>query len=72
MNAATMAGLQGLPGGATTAPRWILGLPAMLTTWLQRARQRRQLGQLEDWQLRDIGITREAAANEARKPFWVI
>jgi uncharacterized protein YjiS (DUF1127 family) len=44
----------------------------MLTTWLQRARQRRQLGQLEDWQLRDIGITREAVANEARKPFWVI
>ncbi|MCP5430924.1 MAG: DUF1127 domain-containing protein [Chromatiaceae bacterium] len=38
--------------------------------WLQRARQRRQLSQLADWQLDDIGISRNAAQTEAAKTFW--
>ncbi len=34
------------------------------------ARQRRQLAQLPDYLLKDIGISRADALNEAEKPFW--
>lgn len=37
---------------------------------LDRSRQRRALGRLDDHLLRDIGISRAAAAREARQPFW--
>ena len=36
----------------------------------ERYRQRRQLMELDDRQLKDIGITREQAEQEARKPIW--
>ena len=36
----------------------------------ERYRQRRQLLEMDDRQLKDIGITREQAEQEARKPFW--
>jgi uncharacterized protein YjiS (DUF1127 family) len=39
--------------------------------WRERARQRRRLSQLDDHFLRDIGLTRAEAEEEARKPFWV-
>jgi uncharacterized protein YjiS (DUF1127 family) len=39
-------------------------------TWLERSRQRRQLCELNDYMLRDIGITRAEAWFEADKPFW--
>jgi uncharacterized protein YjiS (DUF1127 family) len=39
--------------------------------WIERSRQRRALSDLDDRQLRDIGLSREAAQAEARKPFWV-
>ena len=35
-----------------------------------RYRQRRQLMEMDDRQLKDIGITREQAEQEARKPIW--
>jgi uncharacterized protein YjiS (DUF1127 family) len=38
--------------------------------WNDRARQRRQLGELSDQMLRDIGLTRADAWAEADKPFW--
>jgi uncharacterized protein YjiS (DUF1127 family) len=38
--------------------------------WLERARQRRQLAQLSDYMLRDIGLTRADAWAESEKPFW--
>jgi len=41
-----------------------------LQRWLQRYRSRRLLLQLDRGQLKDIGITREEALEEARKPFW--
>ena len=43
---------------------------ATLGRWLQRAAQRRALAALDDHRLRDIGVTRQAAAREARRPFW--
>ncbi|MCB1773104.1 MAG: DUF1127 domain-containing protein [Gammaproteobacteria bacterium] len=45
-------------------------LQRQLLTWWQRARQRRQLAEMEDWQLRDIGLARETAQREAARPFW--
>lgn len=38
--------------------------------WSERARQRRQLAELSDAMLRDIGLTRADASAEADKPFW--
>lgn len=51
--------------GATGARLW-----ALVLIWRQRARQRRQLAELSDRQLSDIGIDRLQAAQEAGKPFW--
>lgn len=41
-----------------------------LTTWRQRAVERRQLLALDGRILKDIGISRVDAVNEASKPFW--
>jgi uncharacterized protein YjiS (DUF1127 family) len=43
---------------------------AVLCTWQHRRRSRRALRQLEERMLKDIGLSREAAAREASKPFW--
>ena len=47
------------------AAAWML-----FATWIQRARQRNALAQLDDHLLHDIGITRLDAARECGKPFW--
>ncbi len=41
-----------------------------LTTWVTRARTRQALAKLEPWQLRDVGLTPEQAADEASRVFW--
>ena len=38
--------------------------------WAERSRQRRKLLELDEYRLRDIGLTREQAEAEARRPFW--
>jgi uncharacterized protein YjiS (DUF1127 family) len=41
--------------------------------WIERSRQRRQLGELaelNDYLLKDIGVSREEAKREAEKRFW--
>jgi uncharacterized protein YjiS (DUF1127 family) len=45
------------------------GCEAVLT-WAERGRQRRQLAELNDYMLRDIGLTRADVAAETGKPFW--
>ncbi|MES9871064.1 MAG: DUF1127 domain-containing protein [Sedimenticola sp.] len=47
---------------------WFLGRQVAYS--YQLTRQRRQLAQLSDDQLRDIGISRSDAQREARRPFW--
>ena len=42
----------------------------MIKRWIERTRQRRALGSLDDAMLRDIGITRADAARECEKSFW--
>ena len=41
-----------------------------LKKYREASRQRRQLAQLPDYLLKDIGITRADALKEADKPFW--
>jgi len=38
--------------------------------WYRRQLQRRYLKEMEPRLLADIGITRQVADKEARKPFW--
>jgi uncharacterized protein YjiS (DUF1127 family) len=42
----------------------------LLATWRQRARQRRQLAELDERALRDLGLSHADAFREATKPFW--
>jgi uncharacterized protein YjiS (DUF1127 family) len=46
------------------------GLPGLIGEWIHRIESRRELASLSDCALRDIGITRVDAINEASKPFW--
>lgn len=41
--------------------------------WIEQQRQRRRIGELaelNDYLLKDIGVSREEAMREAKKPFW--
>jgi uncharacterized protein YjiS (DUF1127 family) len=42
----------------------------LIGAWIERSRQRKALATLDDYLLRDIGITRVDAARECDKPFW--
>lgn len=50
--------------------RLLQGAFDALLTWQDRVRQRRHLAGLDDHMLRDMGLTRGGAAQEAGKPFW--
>ena len=43
---------------------------ACVTNWATRRRTRLTLRGLDDWQLRDVGLTPDAAHREAQKVFW--
>jgi uncharacterized protein YjiS (DUF1127 family) len=45
-------------------------LAGMIASWLDRRQGRRDLSELDDRLLADVGISREDALWEARKPFW--
>ncbi|TCO70899.1 DUF1127 domain-containing protein [Rhodovulum euryhalinum] len=46
------------------------GLVRRISLGLCAAHQRRRLADLDDAMLRDIGLTREQARAEARRPVW--
>ena len=52
------------------ARRWMRRAVDAVLIWHERARERRQLMELSDHMLRDIGISRSDAIGEAEKPFW--
>ena len=41
-----------------------------LRRWRELSRQRRQLARLDEWTLRDIGVSHYEARQEARRWFW--
>jgi uncharacterized protein YjiS (DUF1127 family) len=43
---------------------------SMIMIWLNRHQGRRDLSELDDRLLADVGISREDAVREAGKPFW--
>ena len=61
---------RGAVDGPTRGRRWIRRAVDMVLTWHGRARERRQLLELSDHMLRDIGISRADAIGEAERPFW--
>jgi uncharacterized protein YjiS (DUF1127 family) len=38
--------------------------------WQERARERNRLASLDDYMLRDLGLSRSDVARETTKPFW--
>jgi uncharacterized protein YjiS (DUF1127 family) len=50
--------------------KWPAAISALLLRWLELSRQRRDLAQLDNRLLRDIGVDRIDAVREARRPFW--
>jgi uncharacterized protein YjiS (DUF1127 family) len=48
----------------------LLSVAEILFIFLERNSQRKALGALDDRLLKDIGISRTAATQEADKPFW--
>jgi uncharacterized protein YjiS (DUF1127 family) len=42
----------------------------IIGTWFERQSQRHALVALEDYRLKDIGLSREQVRREASKPFW--
>jgi uncharacterized protein YjiS (DUF1127 family) len=51
---------------------WLWRAADLLLIWQERARQRRRLLTLNDYMLRDIGLTRADVLAESSKPFWRI
>jgi uncharacterized protein YjiS (DUF1127 family) len=45
-------------------------LVLQILIWHERSRQRRDLAQLSDHMLRDIGLSRADVWSECEKPFW--
>ncbi|SDD93471.1 DUF1127 domain-containing protein [Rhodospira trueperi] len=48
----------------------VTGMARLIATWHRRSRSRAQLRTIDDRLLRDIGLDRATANDEARKPFW--
>ena len=59
-----------LASDAVARPQHRYGLVARALSALALRRQRRHLAELDDAMLDDIGLTRETALQEARRPIW--
>jgi uncharacterized protein YjiS (DUF1127 family) len=57
------------PRASETVSLWSR-IAATLDTWNARRRGRRELAQLDERILQDIGMTRSQVAMELDKPFW--
>lgn len=60
----------GVRAGSRTMAMWLLRLWRIVEIWQERARQRRQLLELDERLLKDIGVSRADAERIGRKPFW--
>ena len=58
------------PSRTNTGRGLVTRLFDQLIEWLDRARQRRHLGELDDRLLRDIGLSRAEVEHEVSRPFW--
>jgi uncharacterized protein YjiS (DUF1127 family) len=53
-----------------TGPARVKTWREIINFWIERSRQRRALGKLDQRELDDVGISREDAARETMKHFW--
>lgn len=53
-------------------PPWIRRVMHVFVRCIERSRQRRQLAELGDAALKDIGLTRIDVRIEIEKPFWTV
>jgi uncharacterized protein YjiS (DUF1127 family) len=67
---ATLAGSTRSPSAHLVPQGWVAHGFGQVSVWLERARQRRQLQQLGDHMLKDIGLSRADVELETSKPFW--
>lgn len=51
-------------------PPWLSAALRLVGHWIERGRQRRQLAELNDAALKDIGLFRADVRMEIEKPFW--
>lgn len=64
------------PSAAWSARLWSLPARALdqalaaADLWSERMRQRHQLGELSDYGLKDLGLTRSDVVRESSKWFW--
>lgn len=49
----------------------LTALVELLQIWRERAAERRSLAAFDDAALKDIGVSRAQALEEAAKPFWL-
>jgi len=70
---------RGQPAALSYRGRWPMSRPSAdslihcfetLIAWQDRARMRHRLRGLDDFQLKDIGLTRADVEREASRPFW--
>lgn len=54
----------------TTIARPVFGAMERAMAWQDRWRQRQALQSLDDFLLKDIGLTRSEVERESTKPFW--
>jgi len=63
-------GLHSGMSGLRSATSLLDSVLQALLAWQDRDRQRRQLAELDDRLLKDIGLSVGDVARETRKPFW--
>lgn len=59
-----------LPDTPAHHEHWLARGRATLGAWLARSRDRRALAELDDFMLKDIGMTRADVVVESGKHFW--
>ena len=69
-NAQSTWGRQDILSNPFRFPGFLVGIWKNLSLWIERAQQRKELSELSDHQLKDIGITRDEAEMESNKKFW--
>lgn len=57
-------------GTAVSATVLLTGVRRVVAAWSMRRRSRADLARLTPAQLRDIGLDRLSAEDEAQRPFW--
>ena len=59
------------PRPATAAhATWLIAALDLILVWIERAKQRTQLAELDRTSLRDLGLSRADLDTECRKHFW--